>query len=52
VLVDDFVFGRQAVRTKVYTVAREAGPLDVLAGRAARAWEDDPFGLEEEGEHG
>jgi Fe-S-cluster-containing dehydrogenase component len=51
-LVDDFVFGRQAVRTKVYTIAREAGPLDVLAGRQAQAWQDDPFGLEEEGAHG
>jgi Fe-S-cluster-containing dehydrogenase component len=51
-LVDDFVFGRQAVRTKVYTITREAGPLDVLAGRQAHAWQDDPFGLEEEGVHG
>jgi Fe-S-cluster-containing dehydrogenase component len=51
-LVDDFVFGRQVVRTKVYTIAREAGPLDVLAGRQTRVWQDDPFGLEEEGAHG
>ncbi len=50
--VDDFVFGRQTVRTKVYTVVREDGALDVLAGRQARAWQDDPFGLEEEGGHG
>jgi Fe-S-cluster-containing dehydrogenase component len=49
VLVDDFVFGRQVVRTKVYTVAREPGPLDVLAGLGAPAWQDDPFGLEEDG---
>lgn len=52
VLVNDFVFGRQAIRTKVYSVARESGPLDVLAGRQARGWQDDPFGLEEEGVHG
>jgi CubicO group peptidase (beta-lactamase class C family) len=26
--------------------------LDALAGRSARAWQDDPFGLEEEGDHG
>jgi len=45
VLVDDFVFGRQAVRTKVYTVAHEPGPVDVLSGRGAPAWQDDPFGL-------
>ena len=48
VLVHDFVFGRQAVRTKVYTVAREAGALEALAGRSARPWQDDPVGLEEE----
>ena len=52
VLVNDFAFGRQSVRTKVYTVAREGGPLDALAGRGAPAWQDDPFGLEEEGDHG
>jgi Fe-S-cluster-containing dehydrogenase component len=47
VLTDDFIFGRQAVRTKVYTVTREDGPLDVLAARATRPWRADPFGLEE-----
>ena len=47
VLVDEFVFGRQSVRTKVLTVAREDGPLDVASGRTARAWQDDPFALEE-----
>jgi hypothetical protein len=50
VLVDEFVFGRQVVRTKVYTVTREPGPLDVLTGRATRPWQDDPFGLEEGGD--
>jgi Fe-S-cluster-containing dehydrogenase component len=47
-LVRDFVFGRQLVATKVYTVVDDAGagPLDVLAGRR-RDWLDDPFGLEE-----
>jgi Fe-S-cluster-containing dehydrogenase component len=49
VLVDDFVFGRQTVRTKVLTVAHEEGPIDVLSGRLTRAWQDDPFGLEEDG---
>jgi Fe-S-cluster-containing dehydrogenase component len=46
-LNDTFTFGRQAVRTKVHTVTRDPGPLDVLAGRLARPWQDDPFGLEE-----
>jgi Fe-S-cluster-containing dehydrogenase component len=49
-LTDEFVFGRQAVRTKVYTVTREPGPLDVLAGRVTPAWQDDPFALEERGD--
>jgi Fe-S-cluster-containing dehydrogenase component len=48
VLVDRFVFGRQTVRTKVYTVANEPGPLDVLGGAEAGTWRDDPFGLEED----
>ena len=52
VLIDEFVFGRQSVRTKVLTVAREDGPLDVLRGRTTRAWQDDPFGLDEEGADG
>jgi len=46
-LNDMFTFGRQAVRTKVHTVTRDPGPLDVLMGRLARPWQDDPFGLEE-----
>ncbi len=46
VLVDEFRFGPQTVTTKVFTVAREPGPLDVLAGGAA-PWQDDPFGLAE-----
>jgi hypothetical protein len=40
-------FGRQSVRTKVHTVTREPGPLDVFAARGAFRWQDDPFGLEE-----
>jgi Fe-S-cluster-containing dehydrogenase component len=45
-LFRDFMFGRQEVRTKVYTVIDDAlgGPLDVLAG-TTNAWLDDPFGL-------
>ena len=45
-LFRDFMFGRQAVRTKVYTVIDDAlaGPIDVLAG-VTTTWLDDPFGL-------
>ena len=48
--IREFQFGRQDVRTKVYTVVDDlaAGPLDVLGGHA-RSWLDDPFGLEETG---
>ena len=47
-LFRDFLFGRQEVRTKVYTVIDDAlgGPLDVLVG-TQRSWLDDPFGLEQ-----
>jgi Fe-S-cluster-containing dehydrogenase component len=47
-LLRDFFFGRQEVRTKVYTVVdhHEAGPLDV-AGATSQSWLDDPFGLNE-----
>lgn len=47
-LVRDFVFGRQSVRTKVYTVVNDAadGPLDPLAATPDQ-WLDDPFGLDE-----
>jgi Fe-S-cluster-containing dehydrogenase component len=47
-LTDEVLFGRQSVRTKVQTVTRAPGPLDVLAGRTSSAWQDDPFGLEED----
>lgn len=49
-LLRDFMFGRQQVRTKVYTVVDDlqAGPLDVGAGER-RSWLDDPFGIEEGG---
>ena len=45
-LIRDFLFGRQEVRTKVYTVVDDiaAGPIDVM-GPARTAWLDDPFGL-------
>jgi Fe-S-cluster-containing dehydrogenase component len=46
-LVNEFRFGSQTVRTKVLTVARDEGPVDVLSGRRTPAWQDDPFGLEE-----
>jgi hypothetical protein len=46
----DFMFGRQEVRTKVYTVVDDldAGPLDVL-GAVRTSWLDDPFGLDPAG---
>ena len=45
------MFGNQRVTTKVRVVTGEQpGPIDVLSGRLApRAWQDDPFGLEEAG---
>ena len=48
-LFRDFLFGRQQVRTKVYTVIDDAlaGPIDALAG-ATTTWLDDPFGLDME----
>jgi Fe-S-cluster-containing dehydrogenase component len=49
VLSDEFQFGRQTVRTKVQVVTNAHGPLDVLAARP-RAWQDDPFGLREDGD--
>ena len=47
-LLRDFLFGREQVRTKVYTVVDDlaAGPLDVL-GTGRTQWLDDPFGLDE-----
>ncbi len=47
-LFRDFMFGRQQVRTKVYTVIDDAlgGPLDVLAG-VTTTWLDDPFDLDQ-----
>jgi Fe-S-cluster-containing dehydrogenase component len=47
-LLRDFFFGRQEVRTKVFTVVDDvhAGPLDVLGG-AQTSWLDDPFALGE-----
>ena len=46
-LLRDFFFGRQQVRTKVYTVVEDvrAGPIDALSGQRS-SWLDDPFGLE------
>jgi Fe-S-cluster-containing dehydrogenase component len=48
-LLRDFLFGRQEVRTKVYTVVDDvdAGPLDVLGARRT-SWLDDPFSLDAE----
>lgn len=46
-LIREFHFGRQDVRTLVYTVVDDLapGPLDVL-GDHVRSWLDDPFDLE------
>jgi Fe-S-cluster-containing dehydrogenase component len=46
-----FQFGAQAVRTKVRTVVRDAGPVRVELGRARTHWLDDPFGISEPGAH-
>ena len=48
ILLRDFLFGRQEVRTKVYTVVDDvaAGALDVVGGATA-SWLDDPFGLDQ-----
>jgi Fe-S-cluster-containing dehydrogenase component len=48
-LMRDFAFGRQAVRTKVFTVVDDAaaGPVDVLSGPSTQ-WLDDPFALGEQ----
>ena len=50
VLEDEVRFGRQTVRTKVRTVTRMPGPLDVLDGGRRFRWQDDPFGLAEDGD--
>lgn len=49
-LLRDFMFGRQQVRTKVYTVVDDlgAGALDMLAADQCN-WLDDPFGIDEIG---
>ena len=49
-LIREFRFGRQDVRTLVYTVVDDLapGPLDVLDA-ATRSWLDDPFDLEDTG---
>ncbi|MET0805210.1 MAG: 4Fe-4S ferredoxin, partial [Acidimicrobiales bacterium] len=46
-LVDNWLFGRQSVRTKVLTVVDDlaGGPLDALEGSTG-TWLDDPFGLD------
>ena len=47
-LVDDWLFGRQQVSTKVFAVVDDLveGPIDV-APSTYRSWLDDPFALEE-----
>ncbi|MDZ7676116.1 MAG: 4Fe-4S dicluster domain-containing protein [Acidimicrobiales bacterium] len=50
-LVNEWFFGGQYVATKVRTVAHDDRPIDVMAGSDARPWQDDPFALDEPGEH-
>ena len=45
-IVDDWLFGRQAVHTKVFTVVDDLGPIDALDGTTG-TWLDDPFALED-----
>ena len=44
-LVNEWRFGNQYVATKVRTVARSGGEIDVVAAAGARPWQADPFGL-------
>jgi Fe-S-cluster-containing dehydrogenase component len=46
-LVDEWLFGREKVSTRVHTVAHIDGPFDVLGERGEPHWLDDPFALEE-----
>ena len=47
-LVNDWWFGRQYVRTKVYTVvATSPAARSTCSPPTHRAWQDDPFGLDE-----
>ena len=47
-LLDNWLFGRQRVHTKVFTVVDDlaSGPLDALDA-PTNTWLDDPFGLED-----
>ena len=47
-LLDNWLFGRQRVHTKVFTVVDDlaGGPLDALDA-PTNTWLDDPFGLED-----
>ncbi|HVR79489.1 MAG TPA: 4Fe-4S dicluster domain-containing protein [Acidimicrobiia bacterium] len=46
ILVRDWQFGNQDVRTKVAIVADEPGTVDVYIGKKSGHWLDDPFALE------
>ena len=48
ILINEYLFGDQPVKTKAFSVVREAGPLDILSGRETGTWQDDPFGLTEQ----
>ena len=45
-IVDNWLFGRQSVRTKVFAVVDDMGPIDALDGTTG-TWLDDPFALED-----
>ncbi|MGB0114567.1 MAG: 4Fe-4S dicluster domain-containing protein [Ilumatobacteraceae bacterium] len=51
-IMRDFFFGRQEVRTKVFTVVDDEsmGPVNVT-GTSGSYWQDDPFGLQDGGAH-
>jgi len=44
-LVHDWQFGNQPIRTKTAVVTQVPGPVEVLIGKVASHWLDDPFGL-------
>ena len=44
-IVDNWLFGRQSVHTKVFTVVDDLGAIDALDGTTG-TWLDDPFELE------
>ncbi len=46
-LVNEWLFGNQLVSTMVRTVSHAERVIDVVAGADVRAWQDDPFALDQ-----